>query len=73
MLGVKVLNVGDRQKNRISDESVLNCPCNRIDISNDIKYLLKSTFKKINSDVFKLSEPSKKILPAIKKYLKVKK
>ena len=73
LLGVKVLNVGDRQKNRINDQLVSNCPCNRINISNEITCLLKSPFKKGSRDVLEFSEPSQKILPAIKKYLKVKK
>ena len=39
-LNVPVINLGDRQKNRISCSNVINCKINNRQIDNAIKYIL---------------------------------
>ena len=41
------INIGDRQRGRVSGLSVINCKPNKKDIIESIKYALSDTFKKI--------------------------
>jgi GDP/UDP-N,N'-diacetylbacillosamine 2-epimerase (hydrolysing) len=41
------INIGDRQRGRVSGLSVINCKPNKKDITESIKYALSDTFKKI--------------------------
>ena len=69
LLGVDVINVGDRQKDRISDRLVVNCPCERNAIASEISKLKSFPFKK-SKDSVNYSEPSKKIIAVINDFLR---
>ena len=69
LLGVNVINVGDRQKDRISDRLVVNCPCERNAIASEISKLKSFPFKK-SKDSVNYSEPSKKIIAVINDFLR---
>ena len=43
--GIPTVNIGDRQKGRIQAESILNCPANRMDISNAITQVQSESFR----------------------------
>tara|TARA_Y100000816_G_C26099898_1_gene582703 strand:- start:724 stop:1887 length:1164 start_codon:yes stop_codon:yes gene_type:complete len=45
-LNVPVINLGDRQKNRMSCSNVINCKINNRQIDNAIKYILSGKLKK---------------------------
>lgn len=45
-LNVPVINLGDRQKNRMSSSNVINCKINNRQIHTAIKYILSGKFKK---------------------------
>lgn len=69
LLGVKVLNIGDRQKNRSNDKLVVNCPCDKNIIISQISSILNSTFLQ-EDGYLGLKEPSKLIIPLIKSFLR---
>ena len=69
LLGVNVINIGDRQKDRISDRLVVNCPCERNAIASEISKLKLSSLKEYK-DSLNYYEPSKKIIAAINDFLR---
>jgi len=69
LLDVSVINIGDRQKNRISDRLVVNSPCKRNAISSEISKLKSLPLKK-SKDSVTYSEPSNKIIAAINDFLR---
>ena len=48
-LNVPVINLGDRQKNRISSSNVINCKINIKQIDATIKYILSGNQRKIKN------------------------
>ena len=62
-LGISVVNVGERQANRLRPESVKDCKCEKKEIENMIEYQLKHKYE--HSDLYFKPETSKRITEAI--------
>ena len=65
-LGIKCINIGNRQNGRVSSRHVTNCKCNSYNIYNTIKKLLK-TNKAIKDNTYPGIKTSKKIRKIIEK------
>lgn len=70
-MGIGTVNIGDRQKGRLSAGSIIHCPPNRHDILNAINQLYDSEFKlyiKSVENPYGNGGASKKIYEIIKKF-----
>ena len=78
-LGIPTINIGNRQKNRISAKSVINCFCNEKEIEKALNKALSSSFqafcKTVDNpyDPYKDGRNSERIVCAIKKALEIPK
>ena len=45
IIGTKVINIGDRQKNRIKPKEIIDVPCKSKEISNAINLVMKKKIK----------------------------
>ncbi|MBF8984170.1 UDP-N-acetylglucosamine 2-epimerase (hydrolyzing) [Lutibacter sp. B2] len=57
--GIPTINIGDRQKNRISAKSVINCGCETDEIKNGIKKAISKTFRDSCSNIYNPYDPYK--------------
>ena len=62
-LKIGVVNVGDRQANRLKAENVRDCPCNKESIEESIEYQLSHSYEP--SDIYYQPETSVKIASVI--------
>jgi GDP/UDP-N,N'-diacetylbacillosamine 2-epimerase (hydrolysing) len=78
-LGIPTINIGNRQKNRISTNSIINCSCYSREIKEAIKKSLSNTFQTFCRtvdnpyDPYKDGRNSERIVYAIKKALEIPK
>ncbi|GAH47728.1 unnamed protein product, partial [marine sediment metagenome] len=78
-LGIPTVNIGNRQKNRISANSIINCSYSSREIKEAIKNALSNTFQTFCRtvenpyDPYKDGRNSERIIYAIKKALEIPK
>ena len=58
------VNIGDRQKNRVQANSIINCKPEKKPILKSLKKIYSKKFKKVLSKVVNPYEPKRKILPS---------
>jgi len=78
-LGIPTINIGNRQKNRLSAKSVINCSCNEKEIEKALNKALNSSFQEFCKTVDNPYDPckdgrnSERIVYGIKKALELPK